>query len=125
VSLWLLLAAVAAQGQEPFRQQRLRSPATAKDVIGGESHNLYVIRARKGQIMRVQLSWRRARYYGVNNHAEFGVIDSPTLNSDRPEFGKWSNNGKRWTGTIPRTGDYYVYVVAHPIAHYTLRVTLR
>ncbi|MFN2499697.1 MAG: hypothetical protein ABR557_11490, partial [Pyrinomonadaceae bacterium] len=45
----LLLAAVVACAQEPAKQ--LRSPAIVRGFIGGESHDSYVIRARKGQVM--------------------------------------------------------------------------
>ena len=40
-------------------------------------------------------------------------------------FGVKSDGGKRWTGKIPKSGDYYVYVVAHPTAHYTLSVRVK
>lgn len=44
----LLLAANIASAEE--YTQRLRSPATVKGFVGGESHDSYVIRARKGHI---------------------------------------------------------------------------
>src|SRR5260221_13835183 len=56
-----LLTAHMAQAQEdpPPREyfKRLHSPATARGVIGGESHDSYVIHARKGQTMSVRISW--------------------------------------------------------------------
>ncbi|HXG95022.1 MAG TPA: hypothetical protein VNN73_21965 [Blastocatellia bacterium] len=106
--------------------KRLRSPATVRGFIGGESHDSYVIRARKGQIMTVQISWRREHDTDLGgNHAEFFISQSPGLDSGPVDFGKDSNNGKRWSGKIPLTGDYYISVTAHPTAHYTLRVTVR
>ena len=108
---------------------RLRSPATARGLVGGESHNTYVIRVRKGQTMTVQISWRREHDNESENHgdkhAEFWVGESPNFDGDKAVLGKESNDGKRWSCKIPKAGNYYIYVTAHPRAHYTLRVTVR
>lgn len=119
----VLLAANSSWAQEDtIPKKRLRSPATAKGVIGGESHDSYVIYARKGRRMTVQISWQRAD----DNRAEFTVSKSANFfNGPQVGFGKASDNGKRWSGKIPRTADYYIYVVAHPTAQYTLRVSLK
>jgi hypothetical protein len=121
----LLLAANTAWGQG--RIQRLRSPATVRGFIGGESHDSYVIRAREGQSMTVQISWRQAHDNELgDNHAEFFVSDLPNFDGGgQVKFGKESDKGKRWSGKIPKTGNYYIYVNAHPTAHYTLRVRVR
>ena len=100
----------------PMFTKRLRSPAAVRGFIGGESHDRYVIHVRRGRVLTVRLSWRREG----DNRAEFGVTQSPDRES--VEFGSLSNDGKCWTGNIPNSGDYYIYVVAHPTAHYTLRV---
>ena len=89
--------------------------------IGGESHDGYVVGARQGQVLTVRLSWRREG----DNRASLAVSESPDFYTGEPvEFGTEYNNGKRWVGRIPRTGDYYIYVVAHPSAHYTLYVSI-
>ena len=121
----LLLAADITGAQE--YTQRLRSPATVRGFIGGESHDSYVIRARKGQTMTVQISWRRERDNELgDNHAEFFVGDLPNFDGNgQVKFGKESDEGKRWSGKIPKTGNYYIYVMAHPTAHYTLRVAVK
>ena len=120
----VLLAANIASGQEHSRQ--LRSPATVKGVIGGESHDSYVIRARQGQILTVQISWRPERHKEMgDNRAEFSLSESPDFNGGQVTFGKESDKGKRWSGKIPKTGNYYIYVTAHPTAHYTLKVNVR
>ena len=121
----LLLAAGIVWAQE--YTQRLRSPATVRGLIGGESHDSYVIRARKGQTMTVQISWRRERDNAPgDNHAEFFVGELPNFDGNGlVKFGKESNEGKRWSGKIPKTRNYYIYVMAHPTAHYTLRVTVK
>jgi hypothetical protein len=121
----LLLAANIVWGQE--YTTRLKSPAIVRSVIGGESHDSYVIRARKGQVMTVKISWRREHDQDMrNNHAEFWVGELPNFDGDGlVKFGNESNDGKRWSGKIPKTADYYIYVTAHPIAHYTIRVTVK
>lgn len=118
----LLLAANVVWAQEDTTpKKRLRSPATASGVIGGEAHAGYVIRARKGQTMTVQITWRRKD----DNRAEFTVSESSNFfNGGQVTFGKSSDKGKRWSGKIPRTKNYYIYVVAHPTANYTLSVTV-
>ncbi len=102
--------------------RRLRSPASVRGFIGGESHDSYVIRARKGQLLKVRLSWRREG----DNRASLSVSEPQDFYSAEPaKFGTEYDGGRRWAGRIPKTGNYYVYVVAHPSAHYTLKVSAR
>ena len=119
----LVLAADASSAQpRPTPPKRLRSPAVVKGFIGGESHDAYVIRAAKGKTMTVQLSWRDEG----GNRAEVSISDmSGFFEAEPVTFGIESNDGKRWTGKIPKTGNYYIYVVAHPAARYTLKVRLK
>jgi hypothetical protein len=121
---WLSFVAIAmflftvhvAHAQRP--PKRLRSPATVRGFVGGESQDRYVIRARKGRTMTVTISWRKED----DNSAGFSVSASP----DGEQLpGQESNDGKRWTGKTPKTGDYSISVTAHPSAHYVLRVTVR
>src|SRR5258705_10350362 len=115
----LLTADVARAQLKPSPSRRLRSPATVRGFIGGESHDSYVIRASKGRTLMVRLSWRRE----AENRASFSVSVSPDYYGGEPvKFGTQSDNGKRWVGRIPRSGDYYIDVVAHPSAHYTLMI---
>ena len=103
-------------------KKRLTSPATVKGYIGVEAHNSYVIRARKGQTLTVNISWRRVD----DNRAEFSISRSANFYAGGlVKFGKTSNDGKRWSGKIPKTGNYYIYVVAYPTANYTLKVDVR
>ena len=120
----LLLASAFVSGQDYV--QRLRHPARVRGFIGGETHDSYVIRARKGQLMTVQISWRRERGEAGPNHAQFFVADSGEFSGDSAvKFGAASNHEKRWRGRIPKTQDYYIYVNAYPTAHYTLTVRLQ
>lgn len=127
----LLLAAIAILGvaahstyaqTDTTPKKRLRSPAVARGTIGGESHDSYVIRAGKGRLLTVKLSWRREG----DNKASFSVTRSASFfEGESVKFGKESDDGKKFVGRVPRTGDYYIYLTAHPMADYTLRVTVR
>lgn len=118
----LAVPEVAGGRVETSLPRRLRSSALARGFIGGESHDGYVVRARKGQTLTVRLSWRREG----DSRASFAVSESPDPYTGEPvKFGNDSNNGRRWVGRIPRSGDYYIDVVAHPSAHYTLHVSVK
>ncbi|MEP6706427.1 MAG: hypothetical protein ABJC05_02845 [Pyrinomonadaceae bacterium] len=122
-TITILLAVSPSRAQDDTTpKKRLRSPATTRGLIGGESHDSYVIRARKGQTMTVRISWRREG----DNNADFTVSESANFfGAEQVSFGSLSDGSRRWTGRIPKSRDYYIYVVAHPTAHYTLRVNLK
>jgi hypothetical protein len=90
--------------------------------IGGESHDSYVIYARAGQTMTVTLS------AGINpeeGRAEFTVSRSEDFFAgEAVDFGHSADDGASWTGKIPETADYYIYIVAHPVADYRLEVSI-
>jgi hypothetical protein len=116
----LLLPAQVSRAQDNMKARRLKNPATVRGFIGGESQDRYVVRARRGRTMTVRISWRKEE----DNTASFSV--SPVGDSDsEPLQGHESDNGKRWSARVPKTGDYIISVVAHPTAHYTLRVTVK
>jgi len=124
----LMLTANVAVAQEEKTlkdttpKKRLRSQSMVKGFIGGESHDSFVFRTRKGETFSVQIS---SRLVG-ENRSEFTVSESPDAFSGEPvEFGSRSDEDKHWSGKIPKTRDYYIYVVAHPTAHYTLWVKLK
>ena len=122
VTAVLLAADVTYAQPRPSPPKKLRSPAVVRGFIGGESHDAYVIRAAKGKTMTVRLSWREED----GNRCDFHVSDMPGFfGAESVTFGRQFDNGKRWTGKIPKTSNYYIYVVAHPSAHYTLRVVLQ
>jgi hypothetical protein len=122
IAALLLIGNVVFAQKDTTPKKRLRSPAVARGTIGGESHDSYVIRARKGQTMTVKISWRSE---GENN-ASFTVSESADFfSAQQVGFGEESDGGKRWTGKIPQTRDYFIYVTAHPTADYVLRVNLK
>ncbi|HEX8847372.1 MAG TPA: hypothetical protein VF791_22200 [Pyrinomonadaceae bacterium] len=113
---------VALAQVETASPRRLQSLASARGFIGGESHDGYVVRARKGQLLTVRLSWLREG----DNRASLAVSESSDFYAGEPvKFGTEYDNGRRWAGKVPRSGDYYINVVAHPSAHYTLKVSVR
>jgi hypothetical protein len=116
----------ASSSEQHEYVRRLWSPAIAKGFIGGEAHDTYVVRARKGQTMTVRLSWLPERDPDMgDNKAQFWVSSLPDFDGNGDvKFGKESHHGKSWTGVIPRTADYYIYVIGHPVADYKLRVTV-
>jgi len=118
--LTLLFTASVCKAQDAKPKKRLHSPATVRGFVGGESMDNFVIHARKGQTMTVRITWRKEE----NNTATFSVSPDSDSNSEALA-GEQSENGKRWTGKIPKTGNYLITVTAQPFAHYTLRVTIR
>lgn len=116
----LLTANISSAQNDTTPKKRLRSPATVRGFVGGEAHDSYVIRARKGQTLSVRISWRPAD----DNNAQFTVSESPNFGGP-VEFGEESDNSKAWKGKIPKSGNYYIYVMAHPSARYTLRVKIK
>lgn len=108
-----------ALGQPQIKPKRLHAPTTVRGLVGGESNDTYVFRVRKGRQLTIQISWTKED----DNNASFGVSDKLTL--EPVSFGKESNGGRKWTGRVPRTGDYYVEVVAHPSAHYVLKISVK
>jgi hypothetical protein len=121
-ALLLLFAGLAWAQEDTAPKHALRSPSAVTGTIGGEGHDSYTIRAHKGQVLAVRISWQRAG----EDHAEFSVSESPDFyDSSSATFGKQSDTGRRWSGRVPKDSSYYIYVVVHPEAHYLLQVTLR
>jgi len=118
ISIVALLPTVSARQTEP-KPKRLHAPATVRGLTGGEGHEAYVIRVPKGRLLTVEISWRSED----NNTASFGVGTNAEF--EPVTFGKESADGKKWSGRVPRTGDYFIEVVAHPRAHYALKVTIK
>jgi len=114
-----LFTAHGAQAQNDKPKKRLRSPAAVRGFVGGESQDIYVIRAAKGRTITVQIAWLKED----NNTATFSV--SARRGTGEQLAGQESDGGKHWTGKIPTTGDYLIGVTASPSAHYKLRVTVK
>lgn len=119
----LFLATGAAQAQtDSVKKKRLPNPAAVKGFVGGEAHDSYVIRARKNQTLKVQISWAG----GGDKKAQFVISKSDDFFAgDVLEGGSETYDGRTQTRKVPATGDYYIYVTAHPTAKYTLKVTVK
>jgi hypothetical protein len=115
--LGLLAAGITAQPQA--KPKRLHAPATIRSLVGGEANETYVVHVRKGQTLTVEISWKKED----DNTASFGMGALKDL--EPLSFGKESNGGRKWVGQVPKTADYFIEVVAHPSAHYVLKVTVK
>ena len=76
--------------------------------------------------MTVEISWQHEHDSDAGgNRADFFVGELPNFDGNGVvKFGAASKDGKRWSGKIPRTADYYIYVTAHPTARYRLKVSV-
>ncbi|HQU83795.1 MAG TPA: hypothetical protein PKY59_11745 [Pyrinomonadaceae bacterium] len=121
VAILLLIVSETKAQTDTVEKVRLKNGATAKGEIGGESHASYVIRVRKGQTLKVQIDWKekgdRVEQFVVSRSADFFAGDVIR--------GISTYNEKNWYSKIRKTGDYYIYVTAHPIANYTLKVFVK
>ena len=119
--LFLTVSATSAQ-TDTVRKKRLKNPATVKGFIGGEAHDSYVIRVRRNQTLKVQISWQGKG----DRRADFVISKSPDFFAgDVLEGGSETKDGKNRTVKVRATGDYYIYVTAHPTANYTLKVSVK
>ncbi len=122
VAILLFTVSNLSAQTNPVEKKRLKVPSTVKGVIGGESHDGFVIRLRKNQRLKVQISWSERG----DHTAHFVISKSPDFyTGDVLEGGIETYSGKTRTVKIPTTGDYYIYVTAHPIANYTLKVSVK
>lgn len=102
-------------------KKRLKSGVAVKSTIGGESHDSYVISVKKGQILKVKISWKG----NLRRNAEFFVSKSPDFFAGKPIRGRETSDGKNWQYKIRESGDYYIYVTAYPTADYILTATVK
>jgi hypothetical protein len=99
--------------------------STVRGRIGGESHDSYVIYARAGQTMTVNLNTDKSPEEDQQGRAEFTLSRFAGFFESEPvDFGQSTADGASWSGKIPETADYYLYIVAHPVADYTLQVSI-
>ena len=102
VVMILLFTVSDAQAQtDSVEKVRLKSPATVKGEIGGESHNSYVIRVRKNQTLKVQITWKEKG----DRVAHFIVSRSDSFFEGEVIRGISTYNEKNWHSKIRKTGD--------------------
>ena len=119
LALFLGVLATSALAQPLAKPKRLHAPATIRGLVGGEANDTYVVHVRKGKTVTVEISWKKED----DNTASFGMGASKDL--EPVSFGKESNGGRKWAGKVPKTGDYFIEVVAHPSAHHVLKVRVK
>jgi len=118
-ALVLALLTASAIAQPLTKAKRVHAPTTIRGLVGGESNDTYVVHVRKGHQLTVEISWKKED----DNTASFGMGSSKDL--EPVSFGKESHGGRKWVGKVPKTGDYFIEVVAHPSAHYVLKVRVK
>lgn len=101
---------------------RLKNGVAVNSTIGGEAHDSYVIRVRKGQTLHIQTSWNGNR---DRNVSFFVTRSADFFKSEKVERGIETYDGKNWRLKMARTGDYYIYVTAYPTAEYTVKATVK
>ncbi len=118
----LLLTAGGTQAQtDTVKKVRLKSAATVKGTVGGEAHDSYVIHVRKNQTLKVQIEWKEKG----DRIAHFVVSRSDDFFAGDLIRGIATYNEKNWHSKIAKTGDYYIYVTAQPVANYKLKVSVK
>lgn len=116
-AVFLLTNLTLAQGDQEAKElcfPQGTKDATVQGFIGGESHDSYVFHVRAGRKVTVRITSRGKRAGFSVSTSEFG---------EPVDFGKETNGGMTWIGTIPQTSVYFISVTAHPQARYRLRVT--
>jgi hypothetical protein len=99
------------------------SPAEIQGRIGGEAQDIYIGIFRKETQLSIEFSFAadsEMTASGFETSAGFSVSKGSLEGAD---FGLKSDDGKTWQGVIPESGIYYISVLAHPVADYTLKIT--
>ena len=97
----LVVNAETGESKPAYRRVQFKRGMSSTTVQGKASlilPDMYLIGAREGQVMTVQLSAARQAI-------RFTVMNSTTSNL-------LADNVRSWTGTLPATGDYHIIVEA-------------
>jgi len=113
-ALTVMLGAANEAAAQTDRQRavRLRSGVAVRGFVGGEGRMGYVIRARRGQAIVVEIS--RA----VPRDGNFNLTVSRSgdfMEAEAVRFGRETNTRRllRWTGRAPASGNYYFYLTGY------------
>ena len=90
--------------------KRGASSATVQGTVTISLPDMYLVGARAGQVMTVQLT-------APHKSVSF-FVSSPTTNLI-------ADNTRRWTGTLPETGDYTIMIQADVRATYSMTITIK
>lgn len=106
----------SADEPKETRLELNRNRADAKGKVGGESHDHYSIRLEQGKQITITLRSRGdVAEFMLSTQGPFR--DAEPLRSDRMKQSK-----RQWSGSVPETGTYHIYVMAHPAAKYHLKI---
>ena len=120
--LFIASHAIEAQGggkAEPNRISFRRGAhsSTVNGKVKGDEQAEYVFGAGGGQIIDITIAAVPVNAINIELHGPNGELYQP----------KWT--GRKWTGNLPETGDYLIYVkIAQPgprKATYTLTLAIR
>lgn len=91
-----------------------RASAVIKGAVRNWSEEVYVLEARQGQTMIVNLR-------AIPRDADM------TLNIEAPNGKSLNDSDSGWTGKLPRNGDYKIYITTIHSQHarFTLEVTIK
>lgn len=118
VSLLLVTIPLAAQNKKGnlhrVKFERGSASTIIKGAIRNWSEEVYVLEARQGQTMIVNLR-------PVPRDADM------TLNIEAPNGKSLNNRDDGWTGKLPATGDYKLYIttINSKTAQFTLEITIK
>ena len=117
LTLSIVLTALAQTGQtQRVRFPRGRTTAVLKGAVVRGTQDQHILGARRGQTMIVHVTSRE-------NNAVFVILAPNGTALDGAEEG---TDTKDWTGQLPLTGDYSIWVgPTRGNATYTLEVTIR
>ena len=103
------------ESKPAYRRVQFKRGASSTTVQGKVSISMpdtYLIGARAGQVMTVQLT-------GARSSVRFMVMSSKTTNL-------LADNTRSWTGTLPETGDYTILVDSDDKAStYSMTITIK
>ena len=117
VTLAISITALAQTGQKQrVRFPRGRTTAVLKGAVVRGTQDQYILGARAGQTMTVHITSRE-------KNAVFAILDP---NGTALEGAEEGSDATDWTGRLPSTGDYSIWVGGtRGNASYTLEVTIR
>lgn len=110
-------SAISAEFKKPLIFAHGKTSTTVKgDVIRGD-RDAYLIKARSGQVMSVQLS-------ALESNAAFSIYEPKS--EDAIPGTEEENDPTAWSGTLNKTGEYRIVVGGtRGNTSYTLRVTVK
>jgi|SRR6266850_6088938 len=112
----LLTAAAQAGRTQRVRFPRGRTTAVLKGAVVRGTQDQYILGAKRGQTMIVHVTSRE-------NNAVFAIL---APNGTALEGAEEGTDTKDWTGQLPLSGDYSIWVgPTRGNATYTLEVTIR